>query len=556
VKLAIIDIIIIFLYFAGIIAIGLYTSRRNKSTDQYFLAGKSFPGWAIGISFIGAVISSVTFIAIPADAFKTAWLRFIPNLAFPVITLLAAYIFIPFYRRGTITSAYGYLAARFGNSISYYAAVVFLFSQVAKVSTIAYLLSILLESITGWDFTLCLLVVAGVTVIYTVKGGVSAVIWTDVIQAFILLAGAFVCVGYIIYSIPGGFSTLFEDAAAWHKFSFSRDVLVSSSDPAVAAAVQSSLPPGATGEMVKEAALAAHAGMLSPVRWGFSLSEKTALMMLLLGFFQFLGVITDQSTVQRWCAAKTAGEARRSMYVLGFGCLPVWALFQFLGTCLFVYYVHHADRYAYEVLLGLHKAEHIPPHFITSSLPAGFIGVVIAGALAAAMSTLSASINTSSMVLVNDLYKKCVTESKPDAHYLRLGKIFALAVSAVMIAGALAIRMLDAPTLTDLSQQIAAIITSGVPGVFIAGVLTRRINLASAWAGLGASMFLVLWIKAGDIGYLPEVVRVHLLPHYLAIVGNLVAFLCAYGVSLLAASARGRNLLNLTLWNQSKTPLQ
>ncbi|MDR2673785.1 MAG: sodium/solute symporter [Opitutaceae bacterium] len=536
------------------IAIGLFTGRRNKSTEQYFLAGKAFSGWVIGISFIGSIISSVTFLAIPADAFKTAWLRFIPNLAFPVITILAAFIFIPFYRRGTITSAYGYLAARFGSSISYYAAVIFLVSQLSKTSTIAYLLSILLESITGWDFVICLLVVTGVTIIYTVKGGVVAVIWTDVIQTFILLAAAFVCIGYVVHSLPGGFATLVSEASSWHKFAFNYDVQVAA-DSAAREAIQAGLPADMPAAAVRDAALPLHGRLLAPVPWGFMLGEKTVLMMLLLGFFQFLGVITDQSTVQRWCAAKTAREARRSMFVLGFGCLPVWALFQFLGTSLFVYYIFNADRLACEALLGLRKAEHILPHFITNSLPAGFVGVVIAGALAAAMSTLSASINTSSMVFVDDIYKKFGGRGGGDPFYLRLGRISSFVAALVMIAGALFIRMLDAPTLTDLSQQIAAIIAGGVPGVFLAGMLTRRVNMTGAWAGLLASLLFVLWIKAGDAGWLPDALRVRLLPHYLAIAGNVIAIAIAWPVSMLAPRG-ARDLANLTLWDQGKSPLQ
>lgn len=554
-RLSVIDLLIIFAYFAGMIGMGLYFARRNKSTDDYYLAGKSLSGLVIGISFIGSIISSVTFIAIPADAFKTAWLRFIPHFAFPLVAIVAAWLFIPFYRRGTINSAYGYLAARFGQSISSYAAVVFLFSQIAKVSTIAYLLSILLENITGWDFSICLLVVTGVTIIYTVKGGAEAVIWTDVVQTVILVVGAFACIGFILYSLPNGFSTLFADAGAHHKFAFDHDILLSPSDPAIAPAIQESLAAGETGAAIKGGVIETHGRMLTQVPWSFSFSEKTTLMMLMVGFFQFLGVITDQSTVQRWCSARTAREATRSMYVLGVGCLPVWAMFQFLGTCLFVYYLHAPDRFAFETLLGQHKAEHILPHFITHSLPVGLIGLVISGALAAAMSTLSSSINTSSMVLVGDLYKKHVSSTRSDRHYLTFGKIAALAVSFAMIGGALLIRALDAPTLTDLSQQIAAIIASGVPALFLAGILTRRVNLGGAWFGLATSMLFVLWVKAGDMGWLPDSLRVRVLPHYLAIIGNLLAL----GASWLAShfiKCAERPLTNLTIWDQSKTALE
>lgn len=120
------DLLILALYFADIIALGLYVARKNKNTDDYFLGGRSFPGWAIGISLVGSMISSITFLAYPADAFKTTWIRFLPNLAFPVVVIVATYLFVPFFRRGTITSAYQYLGLRFGPGISAYAAILFL----------------------------------------------------------------------------------------------------------------------------------------------------------------------------------------------------------------------------------------------------------------------------------------------------------------------------------------------------------------------------------------------------------------------------------------------
>lgn len=552
-SISLLDLFIILLYFASMVGIGLIVSKKNRSTDQYFLAGKSFGGWIVGISLIGSIISSVTFIAIPADAFKTAWLRFVPNLAFPIVAFLSAWLFIPFYRRGTITSAYGYLAARFGPSISYYAAFIFLIAQIAKTSTIAYLLSILLESITGWNFTLCLLVVTGVTMIYTIKGGAEAVIWTDVIQTGILLMGAIVCIGYIVHALPHGFTTLFADATAHHKLSVAHDLTASMAEPSTRALIDAALPAGAEAASTQNAVLDLHARGLSPLQTGMNFSEKTVLMMFLLGFFQFLSVITDQSTVQRWCSARTATEARRSMVVLGLGCLPVWALFQLLGTSLYVYFLHLPDRFAQETLLGLRKAEHILPYFITHSLPAGLVGLVIAGALAAAMSTLSASINTSSMVIVNDLYKRLLPATRSDQFYLSFSKGSSLAVSLLMIGGALLIRVLDAPTLTDLSQQISAVITCGVPGIFLGGILTRRINTAGAWGGLIASAAFLLWAKGAS--FLPASLHLPILPHYLAIAGNIITFAASFLISMVAGKPT-QSLENLTLWDQSEKPLE
>ena len=137
------DLVVIFVYGVVTLAIGLRFSRRNRTTDRYFLGGRDFPGWAIGLSFIGSTISSITFIAYPADSFKTAWLRILPPLAFPLVVLLAAYAFIPFFRGGGIRSAYHYLALRFGPSVSLYAASVYLVMQLVRAATVTYLLAVL-----------------------------------------------------------------------------------------------------------------------------------------------------------------------------------------------------------------------------------------------------------------------------------------------------------------------------------------------------------------------------------------------------------------------------
>jgi len=525
-KLSFLDLIVIAVYFTATLAIGYYSGRRSGSTGQYFLANKSFSGWAIGISFIGSIISSVTFIGIPADSFKTAWLRFIPNLALPLVALIAAWAFVPFFRRGTLTSAYEYLSRRFGGSISTYAAATFLLTQVVRTSVISYLLALLMVGITGWSFTLSLVIVVGVTTVYTVKGGIKAVIWTDVVQTFVLLLGVLACIGFIIHALPDGLATVFRDAYANHKLSVAHDF------------------DSATKELVS-------------VGVGFSLGEKTVLMLLVAGFVQYLSVQLDQSTVQRWCVATTAAEARRSVYVLGLGCIPVWALFQFLGTCLFVFYLHHPDSTSSAILAGTEKAESIVPYFISQNLPAGLRGMVIAGALAAAMSTLSACINSASMVIVDDFYRKLRNKEAEDGHYLKIAKWSSVLIALAMAAGAVGIYTTDTLTLTDLILTLTAVIASGVPGVFLAGMLTQRANIVGAWAGLCVSMVFVAWAKLSDAGMLPISFSLSVFAYYVAVIGNLISFSVAYLVSACAGKKRTpRDLTNLTVWSQSKTSLE
>ncbi|AHF90644.1 sodium solute transporter family protein [Opitutaceae bacterium TAV5] len=522
-KLGLIDALVLMLYFVSQIAIGLYVGRKNKSTEQYFLAGKSFSGLVIGISFIGSVISSVTFMAMPADAFKTAWFRFIPAFTFPIVTLLAAWLLVPFFRRGTITSAYQYLALRFGSSISAYASVVFIVTQLLRTSMIAYLLSLLVGEITGWGFTNALLLVVGVTAIYTVKGGLSAVIWTDVIQAVVLLVGAFACITVALLNIPGGIVNVFTDGITHHKFSF-YDFDQSTRT-------------------------------LVPTSWFGGFSEKSVLMIFFVGLMQYLNLQFDQSTVQRWCSSRSAEDARKSMFILGFGCIPVWALFQFLGICLFVYFLYHPAPLPSAILIGEEKAERILPYFIMHHLPVGIGGVVIAAAFAAAMSTLSACINVSSMVAIDDIYKKYIHPSASDRTRLVLGKSLSLIVSLFMIIGALLIHSLDVITLTDFLLAAGVIITIGIPSIFIAGMFTRCVGSVAIWIGVLSALALMLWVMLSNAGRIPDPVAIKIPAYYVSIIGNLLALAIALLASLFIKS-EPRDLTNLTIWDQSRQPLE
>ena len=150
-KLAILDIWVLGLYFGLVLLLGFYFSRKNTNTEEYFVGGRSFPGWAIGLSLVGTSISSITFLAYPGDAYKTAWLRFLPNLMLPVAILFAAYYFLPVFRRKKTTSAYEFLEDRFGPSVRGYGAVAFIVAQLVRLSTILYLLSLLLHELTGLD---------------------------------------------------------------------------------------------------------------------------------------------------------------------------------------------------------------------------------------------------------------------------------------------------------------------------------------------------------------------------------------------------------------------
>ena len=171
-------------YLLVVMGIGLYFSKKNTSTEEYFVGGRSFSGWAIGLSLVGTSISSITFLAYPGDAYKTAWLRYLPNLMLPVVVFIAAYVFLPFFRRGNTITAYEYLEYRFGPSIRVYGAVTFIFGQLVRISLILYLLSLLIHELTGLSAEMSIILGGVFVAVYTIVGGIDAVIWTDVLQDY------------------------------------------------------------------------------------------------------------------------------------------------------------------------------------------------------------------------------------------------------------------------------------------------------------------------------------------------------------------------------------
>ena len=508
------DVLVIIAYFGVVLGIGVYFSRRNKSTERYFLGKRDFPGWAVGLSFIGSTISSVTFIAFPADSFRTAWVRLLPNFAYPAVVLLATLVFLPLFRSGTVRSAYHYLSLRFGPSVAVYAAVVYLFAQLVRTTTITYLLAVVLANVSGFPITGCILLATGITAAYTVKGGFEAVVWADVIQIIVLMLGAIACVTVIVSALEGGMTQILAEASMSGKLSFQD--------------------------------LDARTGRLEPVPYGFSLTEKTTLMLVLVGVAQFIAGQLDQDTVQRWCAAKSTREARKSMFVLGLGALPIWATFMFLGTCLWVYYQHFPSEIAGAALTGKRKAEDILPHFILTALPPGLAGLVVAAALAAAMGALSSSINASSMVWVNDVYRLYIAPSRPDTHYLRVGRVASLVLAVLMAGGAWMVHHFSTATIMEVWIILLSLVGGGISGAFLFGIFTRSGDARSVMCGIVATVLFTAYATLASTGVAPRLFN----PYYTSILANLLMLATCYLASVILPTAT-RDLRNLTVWDRS-----
>ena len=426
-------------FFVVIVVITILTSRRATSTQGYFLANRSAQGWVLGLSFVSMSISSIGFLAFPAAAYEGNWGGLIPFLVMPLAAVVADRLFLPLYRRIHITSGYEYLERRFGAFARFYGSTMFLALQVGRVGLILVLMSLPLTLLTGMDQTHVIALCGLFTTTYVLFGGLATVLWTEVMQAIVLLVSLLFCIGLIFWQLPGGMGEVFSVGYAANKFAF---------------------PPW-------------HIAGASPMT---AFCQLTFVVLFLHGVFnQLLYYGADQNVIQRYLAAGSHRHARQGLWIGSFGVIPVFLVLMFLGTALFVYYQRFPDP-AVEKL----PPDQVFPYFILTRLPAGAVGLTIAGLLAAAMSTLVSNLNAISAVFQIDIYRRYLVVAQSDAHYLRAAKLITLAGGVIITLGALALAQASTKTLLDLVFLVYAIFAGGLAGLFLLGMVSRRANAAGA----------------------------------------------------------------------------
>jgi len=512
------DWAVIAAYLIGTIALGLYFARRNSNTEEYFVGGRRMSGWVIGLSMVGTAISSVTLLSMPADAFKTTWIRFLPYAFVPVAAFIAARWIVPFYRFGRVTTAYEYLEQRFGASIRGYAALTYMLAQLLRLSLVLFLMAVLVSALTGIDEVTAIVGVGLFVALYTVLGGIDAVIWTDVAQTLVLACGSVLCLGVIVAALPGGLGQIFEVASAHHKF--------------------------ALGEWVD--------GAVVPMSWGLDLGEKTIPLMILMSVTYFLTeYVASQHFVQRYCAARSLGEARKALYTSVLIAVPTWLFYMFLGTSLFVFFEVFPRIEAHDMLVGTHAPEGIVPFFVVTYLPVGVAGLVVAAVLAAGMSSLDSSLNAIATVFVVDVYRRHLRKGADDRHYLRAAWIVTGVASLLMLVGATWLLEADGRTLQDTSIKLTSLLGGGLLGIYGLGFLTTRGDARAIWAGIACTLAFTLW----TMGVGPEAWTVPFDLYYTAALGNGVMFGLGFGVASVFRRT-DRDLTDLTLWTRSRRPTE
>lgn len=443
--LGLVNIIVIVLYFVSLAWIGYYFSKRQKNTDDYFKGGGRIPWWAVGLSIFGTNLSAITFMSIPAKAYATDWSYIILNVGIVLVVPLIIYLFIPFYRRLNVTTAYEYLEQRFNAFVRLICSVAFILYQIGRMGIVLYLPAIALNVVTGFDISLCIGLMGILSLMYTMMGGIEAVVWTDALQVVVLLGGALLVVIIAMFNIPDGFSGLINEATADSKFNL---------------------------------------GSLN-----FDLKQSTLWTVLIASCFTNITTYgTDQTMVQRYMTTATEKQARKSVWTNALLCIPSTLLFFLVGTVLYVYYKHSPA----DLSLTITDGDAILPWYIYSQLPQGVVGLLISGIFAAAMSTLSSSMNSAATAYTVDIHSK-ITKDKTSKS-LNTAKMATLIFGIAGIAFAYMMTTWEIKSLWDEFNKILGIVLGSLGGLFLLGMITRKANAIGAICGIIGSIFIQLFV--------------------------------------------------------------
>ncbi|MBK8505985.1 MAG: sodium:solute symporter [Saprospiraceae bacterium] len=433
------------LYLSLMLLMGFYFSRKEVSTDDYFLGGGRIPWWAAGISIYGTQLSAITFMAVPAIVYATDWRLAIGTVMILGIVPIIFRYYLPSFRKMHITTAYEFLETRFNFKVRVLGSATFIMLQLARMGVVLYLPAIAISSVTGINVILCIAAMGIFATIYTVMGGIEAVIWTDVVQVVILMGGAISCIFVALANIDGGVSEVIRIGSEYSKFKL--------------------------------------------IDWRFDYTQLV-FWVAIIGFF-FLNLISytsDQVIIQRYLTVKSEKEAARSLWTNGIITLPGIFIFFGLGTTLFVYYLTNPAE------ISSNTPDEILPYFVVAELPMGVAGLVISGIFAASMSSVDSSMNSIATAYITDFHKH-FWPNEPDKKYLVLAKYVTVLMGVFGTCTAIWIATANVGFIFDFFQEVLGMIGGSLGGVFALAVITKTANAKGVITGMVAGVLITIIFK-------------------------------------------------------------
>lgn len=477
---AALDIGILVIYFVLVIGIGVYHSKGEKTQRDYFLGGSRIPWWAAGVSIFATQLSAITFMAIPAKAFATNWTYLLANMTIVAVAPIVIAIYLPFFRRLNVITAYEYLEKRFGLVARWVAGVSFILFQLGRMGIVIFLPSLALNAVLDVNIYLCIVLIGGLSTTYTFLGGIEADIWNDMFQAFLLIGGAVVSLVLIVSSIDGGLGQIASMGMEAGKF------------------------------------------QLANLTWDIT---TDALWVVVIGSFfsTMVSYSSDQAVIQRYMTTKDERKAARSIWTNALLAVPATILFFSVGTALWAFYKTNP-----ELLNPASRSDDIFPWFIAQQLPVGVSGLVITAIFAAAMSTVDSSVNSMSAVITNDFYKR-IKPAATDRQCMKLAHRATLLLGLVGICTASYIAFLNSPSMWDQYLKIIGLFGGALAGMFMVGIFVRRVHHKAVLIGFFGAALLLFFVQ--------QYTSVHLLLY--AAIGTVACFVLSVLASYLFSGPKG-----------------
>jgi solute:Na+ symporter, SSS family len=483
------DLIVFILYLSSLIVIGFIFYRRSKSSSAFVTGDRRIPAWVVSLSLFATFVSSISYLALPGNAFHGNWNPFVFSLSLPIAAVMAVKYFVPLYRSINSPSAYTFLENRFGAWARIYASLMYLLTQVMRTGTIVYLMALLPNMLFGWSIPVLIVITSAIVMVYSLLGGIQAVIWTDALQAILLIAGALLCLAIMGDLMPGGHKEIISIASEGNKFSLGSFAL--------------------------------------------DLSQPTFWVVLVYGaFINLQNFGADQNYVQRYMTSATLKQAQWSAFWGALLYIPVSAIFLHIGTGLW--------SLQQNGLLALpagfnHQInpDHVFPWFIAHQLPAGATGLLVASIYAAGMSTMSTSYNSSATIILTDYFLKSRSLTERQKMVVLYVSTAAIAVLGLLVG----ISMINTKSALDTWWKFASIFSGGVLGLFLLGAFTQaRTNAALAGVFLGVAVIIVMTVAGIFPQMLPALRSVH--PYLTIVAGTTTIFITGFALSAKAFHKR------------------
>jgi solute:Na+ symporter, SSS family len=473
------DLATIAIYLIAITWFGAHFRKSQRNLKDYFLGGQTAPWWAIALSIVSAETSTLTVIGTPALSFSGNFQFLQLVLGYLAARIVICILFLPQYFRGEMYTAYELMGRRFGERIRKLTAGTFLLLRALAEGVRVFAVSIIVSTVLGTGEVVSILVIVCLTLFYTFEGGMTAVIWTDVVQMFLYVAGAILSFFVILHQIPGGWPHISQVAGAAHRF------------------------------------------QMFDFRFAWSadfFSRNYSFWAGLIGgcFLTTASHGTEQLLVQRLLAARTEGQSRAALLSSWVVIFFQFGLFLFIGVLLYVYY---SDAR----LPAPQPADSIYPRFVWNNLPPGIAGLVIAAILAAGMSNLSAALNALSSTTVMDFYKPLVAGRNPaasEAHFLGIARRTTVVWAIILFLIGLVARHWG--SVLEAGLTIASILYGSLLGVFLLGLLTKRVQQNSAMIAMIAGLVLMIYVKQ----------ETHIAFTWFVVIGTTATFLTGWLASL------------------------